>query len=82
MSEQTPEPTTASDLQAGGDKPGGDYGDTGGIGTDDEAGGTSGDGQPGDWDTRGDGAAVPDEPGADAAQGGVQEAFGVAPQLD
>jgi hypothetical protein len=83
MSEQSPEPTTATDLEAGGSKPGNDYGDTGGIGTDDEAGGEtpSGEGDPG---ARGadDGDAVPDDPSAAAAQGGVQEAFGVAPQLD
>ena len=121
MSEQTPEPTTASDLHAGGDKPGTDYGASGGIGTAAEeesagSGGTPGGGASGldggDSGLRGggsdpggdaladgggagpgsdlhdgaggsdpgNGAAVPDEDDAAAAQGGVQQAFSVAPQ--
>jgi hypothetical protein len=60
MSEQTSEPTTATDLESGEDKPGTDYG------------------SPGE-ETDGNGAAVPDDPSAEAAQEGVQTAFSVDP---
>lgn len=63
MSESTPEGTTAEDLQAGGAKPGGDYGDVSGIGTAAEDEGRTG------------GGATPDDPEAERAQEGVQEAF-------
>ena len=78
MSETTPEPTTASDLSAGGDKPGGDYGDVSGIGTaaDESAGGGSGGGEDGgDGGDRSDAAGTPDSDEAEEAQRGVQAAF-------
>lgn len=69
MSEQTNDPTTASDLNVGGDKPGTDYGSPSGIG------GTGDEEHRGGSDPGGDGEAVPDEPSAEAAQAGVQDAF-------
>ncbi|HEU0129564.1 MAG TPA: hypothetical protein VFQ85_01055 [Mycobacteriales bacterium] len=55
--------TTAEDLHAGGDKPGGDYGDVSGIGTADEDEGRAGSG------------GTPDTDEATRAQEGVQAAF-------
>ncbi len=74
MSESTPE-TNASDLAAGGDKPGGDYGDVSGIGTAaDEGAGGAGGGEDGGGD-RSDAGGTPDDSEAEEAQRGVQAAF-------
>lgn len=99
MSEHTP--TTASDMSAGDEKQGTDYGapgtssaqeggsdlNEGGGGSDPGGGPATGMSAPeggsdlneGGGGSDPNGPAVPDEPDAAAAQGGVQEAFTVAP---
>lgn len=80
MTDQTPEPTTASDMSAGGDKQGNDYGSPGATSEQEGAppggsGDSSGD-SPGDSSGGTPWAGASDDPGGGSDPGGVEADLG------